>query len=210
MYPNTAPVRGGGVPLEPILKNGTVPRSYSRGRGTLERSYSNSKSTYDFPSSTSLNQTTTAYGRSLTRMSSYGSSSGASSRLKTNQNGGFRSTDVDSRNAYNANGYSATPNNNFRRTGGGNSFQSTSVDSEYPKAVLPRRSTSMQIVATRHRPLCQCGFFYVLKRYLGCAPPQTSDGHQPICVLFSVFLLVSLLLVSGVMLFLRGGERYLT
>lgn len=222
------------VPLEPILKNGTLPRSHSRasaGYGTLD-----SRQTYKSPNTSYIPQSSSIQhdfnGRSSSRVNSYGNGSvvngSSSSRLMpplsngnavgTYRNGSGNeyppSVGISGRNSNlhqnssntlsNMNNKSINNNNNVNNNNGnnGNANHLVSASStNYPRG-LPKTSPSMQIIATRHRPCCDCGCLGHLARQTSGA--NTPNGQQPICVLFSVFLIVSLLLVSGIMLYLRG------
>lgn len=73
------------------------------------------------------------------------------------------------------------------------------VDRELDYPAMPKPSSNGVITAVATKPCCECNCF---KRDTGGGPQQT-----PICLLFTIFLAFSLLLVSGVMLYLRGGTN---
>ncbi len=58
----------------------------------------------------------------------------------------------------------------------------------YPSIAKP--SASMQIIATRNRPCCEC---------------VRNDQRAPVCLLFIIFLVVSVSVISGVMVYLKSG-----
>ena len=86
-------------------------------------------------------------------------------------------------------------------------------DGEYPTVGKPTRTRSQQIIATPHEPCCEC---------LGCAgmrggmasgmsmgdvTSENTNRGAPICVLFAIFLLVSIVVISCVMVYLKAGRR---
>ena len=80
---------------------------------------------------------------------------------------------------------------------------------DYPD--LPRSSSTVQIVAKSQRPCC--GLPCLNNRRTSLSRAQRSshgaaNNRQPvsICMLFSIFLAFSLVIISGIMLYLRGGE----
>ena len=98
------------------------------------------------------------------------------------------------------NGSDVNTNNNDRS-------QLTNSDVEYPTIGKGKRSQSQQIIATPHQPCCEC---------LGCTSGgnmgdvTTENGSKgaPICVLFAIFLLVSIVVISCVMVYLKAGRIY--
>jgi hypothetical protein len=62
----------------------------------------------------------------------------------------------------------------------------------YPAMSKP--SPSLQIIATRNRPCCEC---------------VKKDNRAPICLLFLIFLVVSVSVISGVMVYLKSGKKIL-
>jgi hypothetical protein len=79
------------------------------------------------------------------------------------------------------------------------------VNGELENKPIPRSASSNVIKAQAHRPLCadlDC---------LGGDRQGTTSGEDtqtaPIGVLFSIFLMVSLVVVSGIMVYLRGGTK---
>ena len=81
-------------------------------------------------------------------------------------------------------------------------------DVDYPTIGKGKRSQSQQIIATPHQPCCEC---------LGCSSGgtmgdvTTENGSKgaPICVLFAIFLLVSIVVISCVMVYLKAGRMHL-
>ena len=59
----------------------------------------------------------------------------------------------------------------------------------YP--VMAKPSPSLQIIATRNRPCCEC------IRY---------NQRAPLCLLFLIFIVVSCSLITGVMFYLKSGN----
>lgn len=194
------------APSQPILKNGggTLPRSHSRAStsyGTLDRTKPNHSryNSMDFtrpPSSArsvpmnnnNVNNPTTNLSVGNGSVVSSCSSSVMSSRFR---NGRYFTDATNANN--NANGENRVISN-------------PSEDMDFP--LPPKRAASMQIIATPHRPCCD---------WNGCMTKYFGGGDSgqptPICVLFAIFLLFSLLVVSGVLIYLRGGKTnnyYLT
>ena len=66
-------------------------------------------------------------------------------------------------------------------------------DEVYP--VMAKSSPSLQIIATRNRPCCEC------IRY--------NQRAQPLCLLFLIFIVVSCSLITGVMFYLKAGNQIL-
>ena len=64
----------------------------------------------------------------------------------------------------------------------------------YP--VMAKPSPSLQIIATRNRPCCEC------IRY--------NQRAQPLCLLFLIFIVVSCSLITGVMFYLKSGTYNVT
>ena len=70
---------------------------------------------------------------------------------------------------------------------------------------LPKRSNSTPVIATPHRPCCECNLF---SKMTGRSPGGEGPNQPfPISFLFTVFLIFSLIVVSGIMLYLRGGTN---
>ena len=70
----------------------------------------------------------------------------------------------------------------------------TSTDKLPPDEVYPvmaKPSPSLQIIATRNRPCCEC------IRY---------NQRAPLCLLFLIFIVVSCSLITGVMFYLKSGN----
>ncbi len=192
--------------VTPILKNGTLPtsrasassRAGSAYGGTLERQRGVNGG---------MGQRSAAANRAI-----YASSGGGASFDSTRlYNGGGRSSQYSKRRS--AGGVLAAA---------GAITGQPSVDSSVPDdrssfPTLPRRTNSVPVIATPHRPLCDCsGCVDILCsggvggfRLRGSAAGGTARNggqHAPICLLFSVFLIFSLLVVSGIMIYLRGGN----
>ena len=74
-----------------------------------------------------------------------------------------------------------------------------------PAPLMPKRATSTQIIATRTvKPLC--GDCACIQRVRGGELDESGQPQStPIGVLFTIFLVFSFVVVSGVMLYLRGG-----
>ena len=64
----------------------------------------------------------------------------------------------------------------------------STVAEAYPTLAKP--SPSLQIIATRNRPCCEC---------------VKANNRAPVCLLFLVFLLVSCCVITGVMIYLKSG-----
>ena len=216
------------LPREPILKNGTLPRSHSRTSasytGTLERpGYGkNHYNSMEFNGSHRSNSKTgiNTYANGSVMSSPAGSA--LSNRYKTGngtlnnniRNGnGYRHTSGPGA-EYNSlsrpkrpamarqtsvGGVITNPMNGDALKGGMNGGHGGGGGGDYP--AMPKRTTSMQIIATPHRPCFECNCW---DKMTGVS--EGGRGHTPICVLFTVFLVFSMLVVSGVMLYLRGGE----
>ena len=60
------------------------------------------------------------------------------------------------------------------------------AEKEYPPISKP--SPSVQVIATRNRPCC-----------------DFQDQRAPVCLLFSIFLVVSVFVCCGVMLYIKSG-----
>ncbi len=80
-------------------------------------------------------------------------------------------------------------NANGEAVGGAGQTEVTELPEDaYPSIAKP--SASMQIIATRNRPCCEC---------------VRNDQRAPICLLFIIFLVVSVSVISGVMIYLKSG-----
>jgi hypothetical protein len=58
-----------------------------------------------------------------------------------------------------------------------------------------KKSPSTRVIA--QKPCCECNLFQ----------SEPSGKPAPICVLFSVFILASVVVVGGIMFYLRGGKK---
>ncbi len=210
----------------PILKNGTLPRSRqnSTAYGTMERNrngrlsvggnceppiYANSDFGGTVPHRPPSRAATVnsacggggGYGNGSTAgsVSSYGGGSGHHHvRPSQLNNGNLRRPGMPTSRQQQHNN-----NNNIHR----NSSHITpnplddmmATASDFP-TLPPRRSESTPVIATPHRPCCECN---LISRVTG----RDGDGTQqyPIAFLFSIFLIFSVVIVSGIMLYLRGG-----
>ena len=91
--------------------------------------------------------------------------------------------------------------------------QLTNSDTAYPSAGQARKSHSQQIIATPHEPCCECidcgvgvGVPYGHRDRLGDVTSQSENKGAPICVLFAIFLFVSIIVISCVMVYLKAGR----
>ena len=64
------------------------------------------------------------------------------------------------------------------------------TDDVYP--AVAKHSPSLQIIATRNRPCCEC---------------LRNNQRIPLCLLFLVFIVVSCSLITGVMFYLKSGKN---
>ena len=105
----------------------------------------------------------------------------------------------------------------FNRTNGGdvniaNSDRSqlTNSDTQYPSLGHGKRSHSQQIIATPHQPCCEClGCRGDYRDSLGDVATEGTNKGAPICVLFAIFLLVSIVVISCVMVYLKAGRMHI-
>ena len=170
------------IARDPILKNGTLPRSMSR---------------------------TSHYSRSI----SVGHN--GSGAIKGNGEG---PVDMRSRNSYGNGSISlnSKPTIAARRQAGPNTTKNSELNRDVIRnpmirrdeagfPLLPRPASSVQIIATPHKPCFDCACWR--ENCGGGAGAANANGKStPICVLFAIFLVFSLAVVSGVMIYLRGGK----
>ncbi len=204
----------------PILKNGTLPRAHSRAGGSggspyggganLERgggggsrlSMNAAYASTDFgggrPPSRAATAVPLGNGSVAGSLSSYGGSARNGGNVNGRPNGGGVLKRVPSRPQH--------PHRGGGRPGSGRITSNPmdevgDVGGRVDFLPPPQRSTSTPVIATPHRPCCECN---ILAKMTG---RDSGDGGQyPIAFLFSIFLLFSVLVVSGIMLYLRGGE----
>ena len=121
-----------------------------------------------------------------------------SSRTKTSTLTGDRSSTLLSR--------GSTKGNDANINASERSLLNNDSESEYPTVGKGKRSQSQQIIATPHQPCCEC---------LGCTSGGTmgdvtmgenANKGAPICVLFAIFLLVSIVVIACVMVYLKAGR----
>ena len=106
----------------------------------------------------------------------------------------------------------------FNRTNGGdinmiNSDRNqlpNSSDVQYPSLGPGKRSHSQQIIATPHQPCCEClGCRGDYRDSMGDVTTENANKGAPICVLFAIFLLVSIVVISCVMVYLKAGRMHI-
>ena len=109
----------------------------------------------------------------------------------------------------------ADSNTVLNRTNGGdldmnNSDRSQLTNSDpisYPSIGQGKRSQSQQIIATPHQPCCEClGCRGDYRDSMGDVSTGDTNKGAPICVLFAIFLLVSIVVISCVMVYLKAGR----
>ena len=84
--------------------------------------------------------------------------------------------------------------NNSNSMGNSSIDHNNTLDKLPPEDVYPvmaKPSPSLQIIATRNRPCCEC------IRY---------NQRAPLCLLFLIFIVVSCSLITGVMFYLKSGR----
>jgi len=87
--------------------------------------------------------------------------------------------------------------------------QLTNSDTQYPSLGPGKRSHSQQIIATPHQPCCEClGCRGDYRDSMGDVTTENANKGAPICVLFAIFLLVSIVVISCVMVYLKAGRMH--
>ena len=192
-----------------------------------EKSNVNSNSNFQSPSSSTINPQTR---NNNIPMGNGINSRGMNSQLSTNGNGNIKcdgfpetvdvGTTINSRVKPTTAPYGDT-STLYSKTNGGSGDMNTNnteksqltnnanSDNHYPTIGQGKRSHSQQIIATPHQPCCEC---------LGCrggmmpgdsmgdVTTENANKGAPICVLFAIFLLVSIVVISCVMVYLKAGK----
>ena len=86
--------------------------------------------------------------------------------------------------------------------------QLTNSDSGYPSVGQGKKTShGQQIIATPHQPCCEClGCRGDYRDSMGDVTTENANKGAPICVLFAIFLFVSIIVISCVMVYLKAGR----
>ena len=85
--------------------------------------------------------------------------------------------------------------------------QLTNSDTGYPSVGQGKKSHGQQIIATPHEPCCEClGCRGDYRDSMGDVTSDNANKGAPICVLFAIFLFVSIIVISCVMVYLKAGR----